>query len=76
MIKFIKLLLIGFVVALVGQANAQGVWREGEFRGVVILTVTGNVGLPTRSASNADTDKFFRINGITFEIAAQFDYAA
>ena len=54
---------------------AQDVWRDGAFRGTVILTVTGNVGLPTRGASSEDVDKFFSFNDIMFESAAQFDVA-
>ncbi|OUS04569.1 hypothetical protein A9Q96_15735 [Rhodobacterales bacterium 52_120_T64] len=52
------------------------VWRQGEFRGTVILTVTGNVALPTRSESSEDVDRFFTYNDITFDKAAQFDVAA
>lgn len=74
--KLIRLMLIGFVAALANPATAQDVWREGEFRGLVILTVTGNVGLPTRAASSEEIDKFFHFNDIAFENAAQFDYAS
>lgn len=71
-----RLFLIGITAALAFPASAQDVWREGEFRGLVILTVTGNVGLPTRSSSSEEHDKFFHYNDIAFESAAQFDYAA
>lgn len=71
-----RLLLIGFVVVQAIPVTAQDVWREGEFRGLVILTVTGNVGLPTRSGSSEEIDKFFHFNDIAFENAAQFDYAS
>lgn len=74
--RIVKLLLIGLVAVLAIPAIAQDVWREGEFRGPVILTVTGNVGLPTRSASSEEIDKFFHYNDITFKTAAQFDYAS
>lgn len=55
--------------------HADDIWRGGEFRGSVILTVTGNVGNPTREASSEGIDKFFIYNGIEFESAAQFDYS-
>ena len=74
--KFIHIVIIGLMTALAGPSLSEGVWREGEFRGTVILTVTGNVVLPTRAASSADVDKFFNFNDITFDKAAQFDAAA
>lgn len=68
-----------FMCALLGMTMpsvAQDRWREGEFRGTVILTITGNIGLPTRSGSSDDVDKLFSFNDITFDAATQFDSAA
>lgn len=56
-------------------AQADDIWRGGEFRGSVILTITGNLTEPTRVASSEDIDKFFVYNNIEFENAAQFDYS-
>ena len=74
--KFFHVLIIGLVATIASQPLAAEVWRQGEFRGTVILTVTGNVALPTRDGSSEDVDKFFIFNDITFEYAAQFDVAA
>ncbi|MHA1127967.1 MAG: hypothetical protein ACTSRN_03325 [Alphaproteobacteria bacterium] len=74
--KILKSALL--IVALFMPATpswAQDVWRDGAFRGTVILSVTGNVALATRGASSDDVDKFFSFNDITFEKAAQFDFA-
>ena len=76
MSMFIRVLLIGALALLTGPVWAEGVWREGEFRGTVILTVTGNVALPTRTASSEEMDKFFHFNNVEFDSAAQFDAAA
>lgn len=72
-LKSAILILALLLPATVSQA--QEVWREGAFRGTVILTVTGNVGLPSRGPSSDDVDKFFSFNDITFEGATQFDGA-
>lgn len=69
-------LIIGLITALASQPLSAQEWRQVEFRGTVILTVTGNVALPTRSESSEDLDKFFMLNDITFDKAAQFDVAA
>jgi len=74
--KILRVLIIGMIAAIAGQPLAADVWRQGEFRGTVILTVTGNVALPTRGASSEGVDKFFVFNDITFDKAAQFDVAA
>lgn len=72
-----KKIIAGLILlALATPTVAEGVWREGAFRGTVILTVTGNVELPTRGASSEDVDKFFSYNEIEFANAAQFDGAA
>jgi len=63
------------IATMASQSLAADVWRHGEFRGTVILTVTGNVALPTREESSDDVDKFFIFNDITFDKAAQFDVA-
>ncbi len=72
----LRALIIGMIAALFSQPLFAQVWREGEFRGTVILTVTGDVALPTRRESSEDVDKFFIFNDITFDKAAQFDVAA
>ncbi|PCJ75817.1 MAG: hypothetical protein COA53_04980 [Rhodobacteraceae bacterium] len=72
----LRALIIGMIAAMASQPLFAQVWREGEFRGTVILTVTGNVALPTRQGSSEDVDKFFIFNDITFDKAAQFDVAA
>lgn len=64
------------LIVLAIPASAEGVWREGAFRGTVILTLTGNIELPTRGPSTGDVDKFFGYNDIEFDKAAQFDVAA
>lgn len=74
--NILQTLMIGIIAALPSLAFATDVWRHGEFRGTVILTVTGNVALPTRDGSSAEVDKFFIFNDITFDKAAQFDTAA
>ena len=74
--KILRALIIGMIATLASQPLFADVWRQGEFRGTVILTVTGNVALPTRDGSSADVDKFFIFNDITFDKAAQFDVAA
>ena len=76
MIDFIKVFFVAMSVSFTGPAMAEHLWRDGEFRGTVILTVTGDVGLPTRSGSSEDVDKFFLYNDIAFDKAAQFDVAA
>ena len=68
------------VLAILGMwisaaAHAQDIWRGGEFRGSVILTVTGNVSAPTRGVTTEEVDKFFVYSGIAFESASQFDYS-
>ncbi len=73
--NFLRALIIGIIATVASQSPAAEVWRQGEFRGTVILTVTGNVALPTRHGSSEDVDKFFMFNGITFDKAAQFDVA-
>ena len=75
MVDFIKVLFATMFVSFTGPAIAEQAWRGGEFRGAVILTITGNVGLPTRAASSEDVDKFFLFNDVTFDKAAQFDVA-
>lgn len=73
----IRKLFVGLaMVLLASSVAAQGKWRDGEFRGAVILTITGHVGLPTRGASNEEYDKFFAYNDLTFSEATQFDAAA
>ena len=74
--SYLRILIIGLITAVASQPLAADVWRQGEFRGTVILTVTGNVALATRGASSEDVDKFFIFNDITFDKAAQFDVAA
>jgi hypothetical protein len=74
--NFLRILILGMIAALPSQSSATDVWRQGEFRGTVILTVTGNVALPTRGESSEDIDKFFSFNDITFDKAAQFDVGA
>ncbi len=65
-----------FFSLLTVPSVAQHVWREGEFRGTVILTITGNIALPTRAGSAPDVDKFFSYNDVSFDKATQFDVAA
>lgn len=72
---FRSLVLILTMLLPLTEAQAQNAWREGEFRGTVILTVTGNIGLPSRGASTDAVDKFFSFNDIAFESATQFDGA-
>ncbi len=72
----LRALIIGMIATLPSHPLFAEVWRQGEFRGTVILTVTGNVALPTRRESSEDVDKFFLFNDITFDKAAQFDVAA
>ena len=74
--NFLRVLLIGLITTTASQSLASDVWRHGEFRGTVVLTVTENVGLPTRGGSSEDVDKFFVFNDIAFDKAAQFDAAA
>lgn len=74
--KIIRVFMIGLLAFLASQPLTAEVWRQGEFRGTVILTVTGNVALPTRGGSSDDVDKFFIYNDIEFDKAAQFDVAA
>jgi len=62
------------MVAVVG--NAGEIWRTGEFRGTVILSITGTVALPTRGPSDESIDKFFVYNDLQFDKATQFDFAA
>ena len=76
MFDFIKVLFVSVVIFLNGPATAENLWRDGEFRGTVILTVTGNLELPTRTGSSEEVDKFFMYNDITFDKAAQFDVAS
>ncbi len=73
---FRKLIIAMAMMLLASTASAHDKWRAGEFRGAVILTITGNVALPTRGASNEDIDKFFSYNDLTFDKATQFDAAA
>ena len=74
--KLIQVLIIGMFATLASQPVVADVWRQGEFRGTVILTVTGNVALPTRKGSSEEVDRFFTLKGITFDKAAQFHVAA
>jgi len=75
--KFFKTVLAAVaLMAIAAPSLAEGVWREGAFRGTVILTVSGNVGLPTRGPSSPEVDKFFTFNDLSFDKAAQFDVAA
>lgn len=75
--KLLKTAIVAVALALVALPSlAENVWREGAFRGTVILTVTGNVELPTRGASTGEVDKFFTFNDLAFDKAAQFDGAA
>jgi len=69
-------LIFGVITALAGHPLFAQELRHVEFRGTVILTVTGNVALPTRGESSEDFDKLFMLNDITFDKAAQFDLAA
>ncbi len=72
-----KTLMLIFALMILPVTTLAGdLWREGEFRGTVILTLTGNIEQPTRGASNEDADKFFIFNDIEFANAAQFDVAA
>ena len=70
---FAVLAMLGMLMSPIAQAKEN--WRGGEFRGSVILTVTGNVAEPTRQASDEEIDKFFIYNNIEFENASQFDYS-
>lgn len=64
------------VLALPAVAlTAHDKWRSGEFRGAVILTITGNIGLPTRGESREDIDKYFLLHNVAFSEATQFDAA-
>lgn len=73
----IRRMFLTLAVTLVAMPlNAHDKWRDGEFRGAVILTITGNIALPTRGESDEEIDKFFSYNDLTFDSAAQFDAAA
>ncbi len=75
--NFVKTLFFAAGLSFVAlPALAAHVWRDGEFRGTVILTVTGNVEMPTRGPSSEAVDKFFIFNDLSFNSAAQFDVAA
>lgn len=76
MLNVIRVFVLCAFATVACQVSAQEVWREGEFRGVVILTVTGDIGLPTRAGSTEEMDKFFHFHDVEFEKAAQFDVAA
>lgn len=74
--KILKnLALIAALLVPTAPAWAADVWRDGAFRGTVILSVTGNIALATRGESSDDVDKFFSFNDIVFDKAAQFDFA-
>lgn len=74
--KILKnIILLVTLLASATPSWATEVWRGGAFRGTVILSVTGNVALVTRGASSDGVDKFFSFNDITFDKAAQFDFA-
>ncbi len=68
---FVAIVMFGTAQFAVAEPN----WRGGEFRGSVILTVAGNISVPTREASYEEVDKFFYYNNIEFESASQFDYS-
>ncbi len=75
--KFFKTVLAAVaLMAIAAPSLAEGVWREGAFRGTVILTVSGNVGLPTRGLGSPEVDTVFTFNDLSFDKAAQFDVAA
>ena len=48
--------------------------QAGDFKGTVLLTVTGNVENATRTGYDAERDKFFGFNEVQFDQASQFDY--
>ncbi len=70
-----KLLVLVSLFSTTTIVSAEPLWREGEFRGPVILTISGNVAKPTRGASSEYIDKFFIFNEVEFNSAAQFDFA-
>ena len=72
--RLAMLTLVGVWLTSTGVAEERP-WRGGEFRGSVILTVTGNISNPTRTAIHEEIDKFFIYNNIEFDQATQFDYA-
>ncbi len=69
------ILTVGFLCSAT-LLLAEDAWRGGEFRGTVILSVSGNLTNATRAASDEEFDKFFIYNNITFDTAAQYDYSA
>ncbi len=73
--KKIATLFLAAVMSLLSVSASAEPWREGEFRGTVILTVTGNIDMPTRGPSSDAVDKFFSYNDLSFDSAAQFDVA-
>lgn len=77
-LKLFSVVIVMFmaVAASAEGADKENLWREGEFRGTVILTLTGNVALPTRKGSSEEVDKFFYYNDLEFSKAAQFDFSA
>lgn len=45
-------------------------------RGPIILTISGNIVNSSRGPVDPEHDKFFAFNDVTFDQAAQFDFAA
>ena len=55
-------------------ATAENTNSSGDVSSTIILTVSGEVGNPTRTGSDEAIDKFFDYNNLSFEKAAQFDF--
>jgi len=64
------LILTALAATLAAPLSAQT-----PLRGPIILTISGNVANPSRGPVG-EADKFFSYNEVTFDAAAQFDYAA
>lgn len=62
-------------LAILATLSSFPVAAEAPLRGPVILTISGNITNPSRGAVNED-DKYFTYSDVSFEQAAQFDYAS
>lgn len=66
--------LIGALLAIFGTTGAA--LAQNDLRGPAILTVSGNVANFSRGPVDPNVDVFFDYNGVAFDTAALFDYAA
>lgn len=64
-----------FVLTVFAATLATPLAAEMPLHGPIILTVSGSIANPSRGAVG-ESDKFFTYNDVSFDKAAQFDFAS